>query len=190
MQITSGISRIMKECWAHNPSARLSAFRIKKSLLKLTEKWVQQEADDNFIEICIMEMIFFFLIVYKKVYNIQNLALAHSYVYIMYYLWKSVKVKTNEQDGKKIIMSSSYFKLIHSWYWSNYLSQINIHLHDFRKPSQTRDLYWHFLAKELFSQNQSSKLRHGFHHRWTKGYFRWLRETWRSLTVQIFLLPL
>jgi len=33
--ITSGLSLLMKECWNPNPAARLTALRLKKSLLKL-----------------------------------------------------------------------------------------------------------------------------------------------------------
>jgi activin receptor type-1 len=30
------VTNLMKECWAQNPSARLTALRVKKSLLKIT----------------------------------------------------------------------------------------------------------------------------------------------------------
>jgi hypothetical protein len=35
LQILSGISQLMKECWHQNPNVRLPALRLKKSLLKL-----------------------------------------------------------------------------------------------------------------------------------------------------------
>lgn len=34
-QLLSGMSRLMRECWHHNPNVRLPALRIKKSLFRL-----------------------------------------------------------------------------------------------------------------------------------------------------------
>lgn len=33
--LLNGMSKLMKECWHHNPNVRLPALRIKKSLFKL-----------------------------------------------------------------------------------------------------------------------------------------------------------
>ena len=37
-QLLSNLSKIIRESWAQNPTARLTALRIKKSLLKLTDE--------------------------------------------------------------------------------------------------------------------------------------------------------
>lgn len=34
-QTLVGIAKLMKECWHHNPMVRLSALRLKKSLVRL-----------------------------------------------------------------------------------------------------------------------------------------------------------
>lgn len=35
-QVLSGLAQMMRECWYPNPSARLTALRIKKTLQKLS----------------------------------------------------------------------------------------------------------------------------------------------------------
>ena len=37
-QILSGMSKILKECWHHNPNVRLTVLRVKKSVMKLVEE--------------------------------------------------------------------------------------------------------------------------------------------------------
>jgi len=39
--VLDGLGKIIKESWAQNPSARLTALRIKKSLLKVSEEAVE-----------------------------------------------------------------------------------------------------------------------------------------------------
>lgn len=36
-QVLSGLAQMMQECWYPNPSARLTALRIKKTLQKLIQ---------------------------------------------------------------------------------------------------------------------------------------------------------
>lgn len=36
-QVLSGLAQMMRECWYPNPSARLTALRIKKTLQKLIQ---------------------------------------------------------------------------------------------------------------------------------------------------------
>lgn len=45
------MSKLMRECWHHNPNVRLPALRIKKTLLKLVNGDSSINLDD--MEVCV-----------------------------------------------------------------------------------------------------------------------------------------
>lgn len=45
LQTLSGMAKLMKECWHHNPNVRLPALRIKKTLVKLASSDIHVHLD-------------------------------------------------------------------------------------------------------------------------------------------------
>lgn len=47
-QVLAGMSKIIRECWHQNPNVRLTALRVKKSLMKLAQEDAKNKVDIDY----------------------------------------------------------------------------------------------------------------------------------------------
>lgn len=47
-QVLAGMSKIIRECWHQNPNVRLTALRVKKSLMKLAQEDTKNKVDIDY----------------------------------------------------------------------------------------------------------------------------------------------